>query len=208
MKAILQALWGPPGLILLGVILSAIGALWASQQKGIFERELRIKSDEIAKLNKEIVKSVIGGDSFCYLMIASLDPHSNSGILTIIHQGDHPIYDISARMADLQKMRAIEKGEKGKIDFREVMQANTNIPIGNMAKGTATAIGPFQLGTGTERNFNIFFNARNGFFTQLLRLKKINNKWVHATKVEKDGKIIFEKIDSDFPRNSDATFSW
>ncbi|MFZ5994891.1 MAG: hypothetical protein ACOYU4_07900 [Thermodesulfobacteriota bacterium] len=205
MKAIIQALWGPPGLILLGAILSAIGALWASQQKGIFERELRIKSDEIAELNKEIVKSVIGGDSFCYLMIASLDPHRDSGILMIIHQGGHPIYDVSARMADLQKMKAIEKDN---MDFREVMQANTNIQIGNMAKGTAAPIGPFQLGSGTERNFNIFFSARNGLFTQLLRLKKINNKWVHATKVERDGKIIFEKIDGDFPRNSDASVRW
>jgi len=199
MKGILQTLWGPPGLILLGAILSAIGALWASQQ-------MRIKSEEIAELNKEIVKLVTGGDSFCYLTIMSLDPLTNSGILTIVHQGDHPIYDVSARIVDLQKMKTIEK--KNKMNFQEVMQASTIIQIGNMAKGAGSTIGPFPLGNETERNFNIFFSARNGFFTQNLRMNKINNKWVQATIVAKDNKVLFEKIDSDFPRKSDGSVNW
>jgi hypothetical protein len=213
MKTILQILWGPAGLILLGAILSAIGALWAFQQKASFERELRVKSDEIAELNKEIVKSVIGGDSFCYLTIMSLDPRTNSGILTVIHQGDHPIYDVTARIADLQKMEVLEEKMKATgsniLDFQEVMKANTIIQIGNMAKGpSASPIGPFSLGTGIERGFNIFFSARNGVFTQLLRMKKINDKWINAAKVERDGKVLFEKIDSDFPRNSDGNVDW
>ena len=34
-----------------------------------------------------------------------------------------------------------------------------------------------------SKNYNIFFSARSGIFSQLLRLKKINNEWVCAMKV-------------------------
>lgn len=204
MKSILQTLWGPPGLILLGAILSAIGALWVSQQKAQFERELRTKSDEIAELNKEIVKSVIGGDSFCYLTIGSVDPQSNVGLLVVIHQGEHPIYDVNARIVDLQEFEKIKKN----LDIHNFRQADTNIQLGNMIKGTASMLGTFPLGSGTQRDFNIFFSARNGIFTQLLRMRKIGNKWIYATKVERQEKVIFEKIDQGFPRNKDEKVDW
>jgi hypothetical protein len=211
MKLIFQILWGPSGLIFIGVILSAIGVIlsgigvfWASKQTANFEHELRIKSDEISELNKEIMKSVIGGDSFCYLTMMSLDNQNNVGILTVVHQGEHPVYDVNARIVDLQKMEKI----KDNLSFQNIMQADTNLHIGNMIKGTASTFAPFQLGSSMERGFNIFFSARNGLFTQLLRMKKINNKWTSATKVERDGKIIFEKIDKEFPRNKEGLIIW
>lgn len=211
MKLIFQILGGPSGLIFIGIILSAtgvilsgIGAFWASKQTANFEHELRIKSDEISELNKEIMKSVIGGDSFCYLTMMSLDNQNNVGILTVVHQGEHPVYDVNARIVDLQKMEKI----KDNLSFQNIMQADTNLHIGNMIKGTASTFTPLQLGSSMERGFNIFFSARNGLFTQLLRMKKINNKWASATKVERDGKIIFEKIDKEFPRNNEGLIIW
>lgn len=203
MKSIFQML-GPSGLIFIGVILSAIGAFWASKQTANFEHELRRKSDEISELNKEIMKSVIGGDSFCYLTMSSIDNQNNVGLLTIVHQGEHPIYDVNARIVDLQKMDKI----KDSLSFQTIMQADTHLHIGNMIKGTASSFAPFQLGAGMEGDFNIFFSARNGLFVQLLRMKKINNKWISATKVERDGKIIFEKIDKDFPMNDEGKINW
>ena len=102
MKPIIQILWQPSALIFLGVILSAIGAFLASLQSGKFEHDLRVKSDEIAKLNKEIVNQTIGGDSFCYLSVGSIDNQENIGILVVVHQGKHPLYDVNARIVDLQ----------------------------------------------------------------------------------------------------------
>jgi hypothetical protein len=77
-----------------------------------------------------------------------------------------------------------------------------------MAKGSAQSIARFDIGAETERDFNIFFNARNSFVTQLLRLRKINNQWVYATKVIRDNKNLFEKIDDNFPKSNDGTISW
>jgi hypothetical protein len=199
-----QVIFGPSGLILLGVILSAIGALWASQQQVKFEHDLRVKSDEIAKLNREIVNSVIGGDSFCYLSIGSINPQNNVGILVAVSQGEHPIYDVNARIVDLQKFEKI----KDNLTLQTINQSETHINIGNMIKGTASMIRQFPLGNTSKRDFNIFFSARNGLYTQLLRLRKVNDEWVSATKVEKNGEVIFEKIDDNFPRSKKGEIDW
>jgi hypothetical protein len=204
MKSLIQILWNPPVLIFLAVILGAIGALLASKQQAIFERDLRIKSDEIAVLNKEIVNLVTGGQSFCYLSIGSLNPDNNVGVLTVIHGGDHPIYDVNARIVDLQKFEKI----KDDLTFDNWNSADTIIHIGNMIKGTASIRGKIHLGKGNERGFNIFFSARNGLFVQFLRLQKVANKWVRATKVERDGKVLFEKVHENFPKDKEGNVVW
>lgn len=203
MKSILQLLWGPPGLIFIGAMLAGIGALWASRQQTEFERHLRGKSDQIAELNREIANIVTGGDSFCYVTIASLDPKTNRGILTVVHQGGHPIYDVSARIVDLQLSCQIKD-----YSLPNLQKAETNLHIGNMTKETAVIISPFDLGSSSSRDFNIFFGARNGLFTQLLRLRKIDGKWTTAIKVDKDGKTVFEKINDDFPKTKQDQVQW
>ncbi len=204
MKNLIQILWGPSGLILLAAILGAIGAVWASRQQAMFERDLRLKSDEIAELNKEIVNLVTGGQSFCYLSIGSVNPDNNVGVLTVVHGGDHPIYDVNARIVDLQKFEKI----KNDLTFDNWRSADTTIPIGNMIKKTASMIGKFPLGKADERGFNIFFSARNGLFVQVLRMKKVATKWVSATKVERDGKVLFEKADTDYPKDKEGNVVW
>ena len=154
MRAMLQLLLGPPGLILIGAILAAIGAFWASQQQGNFERELRTKSDEIAGLNRKIANLVTGGDSFCYLAIGSIDPKTNRGIPVVIHQGEHPLFDINMRIVDLQKFRKIKD-----YTWTSFSQTQMNLAIGNIAKGTVQAMNPLDLGSSPERDFNIFFIA-------------------------------------------------
>ena len=89
-----------------------------------------------------------------------------------------------------------------------MQQTEIRLPIGNMIKGTASMIRRFPLGTGSKRDFNIFFSARNGLFTQLLRLRKIDGKWIYAMKVERDGKLIFEKVDDNFPKTDQGQVQW
>jgi len=203
MKSLIQLLFGPPGVILFGAILAAIGALWASQGQTRFEHDLRAKSDEIASLNREIANLVTGGDSFCYLTIASLDPNTNRGILTIVHQGDHPIYDVTARVVDLQKSRQIKEWT-----LESIQKTETNLRLGNIAKGAAVVIGPFDLGDSTSRDFNIFFTSRCGPSTQLLRMRKLDNKWIIATQVKRNEKVVFEKVGDGFPKTDQGQIQW
>lgn len=200
----LQMLWGPSGLILLGAFLSAIGALWASQQQGEFERHLREKSEEIAQLNREVVNLVTGGKSFCYMAVSSINPQSNIGLLTFVHSGEHPMFNVAARIVDLEEFDKL----KDHINIHNFQQADINIGIGDFAKNAALVRGPFPLGKGDKRNFNIFFSARNGWFDQLLRFRKINGQWVQATRVERDGEVLYERIDDNYPRAKDGGIDW
>ena len=200
----LQMLWGPSSLILIGVFLSAIGALWASQQQGEFERHLREKNEEIAQLNREVVNFVTGGKSFLYMAVSSIDPQSNMGLLTFLHSGEHPMFNVAARIVDLEEFEKL----KDNISIHNFQQAATNIAIGDFAKRAAIVQGQFSLGKGDKRNFNIFFSARNGWFNQLLRFRKINGQWVQATRVERDGEVLYERIDDNYPRTKDGSIDW
>ena len=200
----LQILWGPSGLILLGAFLSATGALWASQQQGEFERHLREKSEEIAQLNREVANLVTGGNSFCYMAVSTINPESNIGLLSFIHNGDHPMFNVAARIVDLEEFDKL----KDHINIHNFQQADINMSIGDFSKGAALVRGPFPLGKGNKRDFNIFFSARNGWFNQLLRFRKVDGHWAQATRVERDGEILYERIDDNYPKEKNGLVNW
>ena len=199
-----ENLGGPTVLIFVGAVLSAGGALWASHQQTRFERELRIKSDEIAQLNRELANFVIGGDSFCYFAIGSLDAVTDTGMLTVIHRGKYHLYDVHARMVDLQKFDEV----KSKLSFDTMKYTDINVSVGNLIPGHASMLRQVNLGSGDTRGFNVFFTARNGSFTQLLRYEKVAGRWLHATKVERGEQVLFEQVDPEFPRNRNGEVEW
>lgn len=191
-------------IVIVGLVISALGAYWASKQQDSFNLNLLNKSEEIARLNQEVANSVSGGDSFCYLVVSTIDPVTNTGRLVVVHQGEHSLYDVHVRIVDLEKLDQI----KGNLSFATLNQTDTNISIGNLISSFAQMLQPFTLGNSDTRRFNIFFSARNGFFNQALRFKKIDGKWVYATKVEREDKVIYEKVNDEFPRNAEGNVEW
>lgn len=191
-------------IVVVGLVISAIGVLWASQQQASFNLNLLNKSEEIARLNQKLANSVSGGDSFCYLEVSSLDSAKNTGQLVVVHQGEHNLYDVHARIVDLEKFDQLE----GKLSFATLKQTDTNISIGNLISSSAQMLHRVTLGNGNMRRFNIFFSARNGFFNQVLRLKKIHGKWVRAMKVLREDKVIYEEVDDEFPRTAEGDVEW
>lgn len=163
-----------------------------------------LRSEEIAKLNETIAASVTGGDSFCYLMLASLGVSSpNGAILTIVHQGNYPLYDVGIRMVDLEKL---EKEHSAAL-FRDL-----NFNAGKVSPNSARALRGWDLPNADRQRYNVFISTRNGFSTQLIRLKRVNEQWKLATKVFKDeGKtttVLYERIDDDYPRSKGRSVDW
>ena len=82
----LLEVFGMPAIVLaLGGILSICGALLAARQqvkaaerRTQYERELKEKAEENARLSREIAASVTGGDAFAYLLQA---PHLASEVI-------------------------------------------------------------------------------------------------------------------------------
>lgn len=58
-----QFLGGSAVVVFVGVTISIVGAFLSGGDRVAFERKLREKSEEIAKLSGEIMHSVTGGDS-------------------------------------------------------------------------------------------------------------------------------------------------
>lgn len=195
----LRELVGPSGLILLAAIIGAIGAFWAALQQSESEKALTKKSDEITDLNRKIAGLVTGGDSFCWFKIGNLDPVTNVGYLMMIHHGTFPIFDVKARIVDLE---TFEK-KKGKMTIHNIFSDDIIIDVGSMPVGTGSVSSQFNMGSSDRKSFNIFFSARNGLYSQLLRLRKVDGAWLQATRVYMpDGnneKLVFEQIDSTFP---------
>lgn len=182
-------IFGPAGLILLGAVISGVGAFWAAFQQVGFERELRVRSDKIAELSQDAVHSVTGGESFCYFEFMDSEP--GKGELLAIHKGSHPIYDVEARVADLDR------------------RTDRIVNVGNLPPGLAqTGIAPWHEAIPGQLRLNIFFTARNGAYTQLYRRVRVKDGWATAIRVDRKGKIVLEEVSADFPRNEKGEVDW
>lgn len=135
--------------------------------------------DAIRAHSERTIATITGGDSYCTLSF------SESAIEVAIHAGEFPLYDIGARIVDLQS----EAPDRWK---------GTSIQIGDLIPHHAMLLQlPYAWTPGDTRSANIFFTARNGDFVQLLRGYKINGSWRWASKVVRHGKTLEERIPDD-----------
>jgi hypothetical protein len=158
---------------------------------------------------KQNIETITGGGSFCYLAVGS------DGFPTFVHSGDFPLAGVRARIVDMQKWNQVVKPNPHP-SMQEFLSADTHVALGDFPPHTAIPnFGVIQLVGQTERDFNIFFNARNGFWTQELRLKFIDGEWLSASRVTRmevgnknKTRKIFEKIDKGFPLNANGEVDW
>jgi hypothetical protein len=201
-----QLLSSPPALLTFaGAIIAAAGIFWAAlnnaaSQKEILRlnRQVTEKSDQIAKLNEQIVDLVTGGDSFIYL---DCIPRQNLPFLVLIHKrGEFPLYDVNVRIVDLNS---------------KPLGLGTQWVLGNYPRGTAdcTAEQILLPRNGDEASFSFFFNARNGAWYENLRLTLVNGNWkralqVYAPLTSGKRKDLYKHIDEGFPTEADGSVKW
>ncbi|MBD3830623.1 MAG: hypothetical protein IE890_09050, partial [Arcobacter sp.] len=108
---------------------------------------------------------------------------------------------------EIVKMSLKKIAIKHTVNDNKIIIINGN--IGNIIPSHATMLQNWKLESDPIQSYNIFFTARNGSFTQLLRFKKINGLWLSATKVtNKDNVILYERIDDNYPREISGNISW
>jgi hypothetical protein len=61
---------------------------------------------------------------------------------------------------------------------------------------------------GRDLNFNIFFVARNGTWIQFLRMPWVGDGWGRASKIVRDGKVIFREVSANFPLTETGKVDW
>lgn len=177
------------------------------------EKKLSTFISVLEERTAEITNQISGGDSYPVFNIASIDNASDRGILVCAHHGRHPLYDVSARICDINKFNTII----GSININNFTNADTNVTLGTMTPNHCIMIGEWNVGAPTNQKYNIFTTARNGSFTQVLRFVKLAGIWSVATKVVRSASPaaeeglpiqLFEQIDPNFPRNPDGSVAW
>ncbi len=197
-----KLLIGPAGLVLLGGILLAIGIFMSALQQMKTEQDLREKSDEIARLSLDAVHSITGGDSYCYILLVPLG-EGRFGV-GVFHEGKHTLYDVHVRMVNLDRLDE----RRSRLSFESLAYTDTYLNFGTLIPEHMATRGNVDLAALPKRGFNIFFSARNGDFTQLLRFAIVDGKLTQAIRVLRDGEMIHEHINSDFPRNGSGQVEW
>jgi hypothetical protein len=152
---------------------------------------------------QDLAGYITGGESVCYL----IGPTPTTNIwsqLVIAHVGKHPLYEINARITDLDQWDLMKKDPT-----LHPLSCDTFRQFGNLVVGHVNFLQEnFDLGQEDSRRFNIFFTARNGAFTQLLRCRRVEGTWVFATKVVRGDTVYHEEVSEGFPRAEDGTVNW
>ncbi len=167
--------------------------------------------EQLTSRTDEIIAQITGGDSFCYLMPLA----GRHGNLMLIQKGPHPVYDVSVRICDIDSAEALRNKHpewlivdgKPKTD-QFYKWEGPHIP--GYAMDTEAAL---DLVEGRVRSFNIFMFARNGAFTQQIKVFTADGERYVATQVLKNVSLgvrakVFEQIDEKFPRDADGTIKW
>jgi hypothetical protein len=210
--AVMSAMSGISGLpwwvTVVGAFIAAGGALWSSVDSTKSEREMREKTEEIAELTRKNAALVTGGNSFCYVTLAAVDDTTNIGGMAVVQKGEYPLYDVSVDVTDLREFqRAVDAGT---LTISNMPRRTWN--IGNLRSGASQIVGPWQLPDVERKGYNIFISARNGHFSEMLRLAKVDGQWQQAIRVTRTEKgvslVIHEQVSPAFPRNEQGEIEW
>ena len=160
----------------------------------------------------EIIGNISGGDSFpVYHILLNNPPGHPFGNIICYNIGKHPLFDVSSKICDLQQFSTLQHPVPVHILMGIYTDVSINLIIPGYAANPGTNVSP--IAGRAKQDYNIFTTARNGSFTQCVRMILVGQSWICATKVEKKNaddsqSLVHENIDAGFPRNPDGSITW
>ena len=205
----LERLWAfaPAITVFIGAVIVAGGTFWAAWRQSHFNSEIRTKNEAIIRAQREGIDAITGGDSFAYLQFqvvardgTAVNAHSMPIDLLlcpiVIHKGKYPLYDLAFRMYPTG------------VPFEEGLKSEVTAGVGNISANLATTTTIRIPHHGRDITYNIFFSARNGLWTQILRMRWMGDGWATANKVLMNGKDVFREVSANFPKTPDGRVDW
>jgi hypothetical protein len=170
------------GFAFLGALISAFGGLSASHESDIMQAKLYDKSEQLVELNREMLQTVTGGGSFCYVQ-PYIARDEKSAALVLFHRGKCAVYDAQIQVNDLSQADPPIMPD-GSVHWEDALPKLKIVSLGNVLGNHAFRVAEtITLPDGDAANFNIFFSARNGWWAENLAFRKINGYWRFAYRV-------------------------
>ncbi len=167
------------------------------------------KGERRAERRKPGASSITGSASFAYIIPTFFDSTHDTPMLTLVHQGEYPLYDLTVRILD---MDTFEKRARQNNSDSDKLREEVQMRVSNIAPNQTSLLKTVQLDSDPLR-WNLFFSARTGFFTELLRVRRVGNEWKTALKVirtrpPRKDQVLLERIDSGYPLGKDGQVEW
>ena len=179
--------------------------------------ELRLASliKKLEVTTEEIINYLTGGDSYGVVdVLTILENGRDVHLFYFNNKGNYTLYDVNISYSNPEQIK-MENREDERATV-EHLKHYTRINIGNIPSPGGNTFGnTFQINEGEKLKLNFHINARNGAFSQLLRIIRANGKLIIARKIntitsESKGpsKILLEEINMDFPKNENGKIDW
>jgi hypothetical protein len=212
--------WIGIAFFIIGTILMAVGQGKSANERNqqLSERTTQIVelSRENALLSKkntdlnERLSDYVTGNSFCVVDFERFDEGLDIVNVTITNEGKNPLYELVVTIKD------IGIGFKGGMlkNVAAVYEALKNdltvsYPIIPPGRGRMHPM-QFPFFKKSDRIYNITCTSRYGDFVEYYRGAQVNGQWKKAILVfrKTPKEPLYEKIDSDFPRDATGEIKW
>ncbi len=138
---------------------------------------------------------ITGGGSYCYYEILPQYLEGDDQFeLVIKKEGSFTLYNVSAWVRDFRGA-----GENRVIE---------TVVLGDIGGQIMPGYRIFHFDFDTARSFTVTFEARNGWFSQDIRFRLVDEKWQFASRVSVKKNVVREQVSDDFPRLPDGNPDW
>jgi hypothetical protein len=186
---------------------------WMTGQLVRIRRQARVEDglstleERLSRIAQDLDAAVVdlqgymsGGDSYCYFS-PSFGVANSRWI--VVQSGKYPLYNVAARVVDLSLVDAAMRAG-------DPMAFDRHVETGDLPNGQALFANIGQIPESSSLDLNIFFSAKNGFFTQLFRARDVEGEMAYAYQVRRnlpDGRTIclHKSVGEAYPLSEDGT---
>lgn len=181
---------------LVGALVAAFSAGWLSVTQNELSERLELANQALREKAEEIASLVTGGDGFAYIRV---EPNLMLGFL--INDTKYPLYNINLSLISLP-LKLLHNGD--------IFSNRVQTHVSDIGPNCGNLIPTMRFPKSDQMDFNIQFSARNGFWSQLLRIREVDGELRHAIRVVRigPGNTIYEKVDAGFPCNDRGEVDW
>jgi hypothetical protein len=165
-----------------------------------YQHELILSLKENVKLSNELYKYTVGGNSFCYMELYPKDKKNTFYIMFLL-EGKYPLRHVTAKITE----------QKGEIDTTVASNFKNIMSIGelNEQQNIYMTQDYIVFPEGEITKLLVQFSTASGHFMQLIRMKKVNDKWCFATEVKDlmSGKVLHKEIETCYGEDEAEIFN-